>query len=85
MVCMVLAVDDAVRVHVLKWDGTVSSLTNCSWALAAHAPKLGVGMCLEDVLELFMYKLPPHIHSYLPWPTESTCIVALLVLCFLAQ
>ena len=55
MVCMVLALDDAVRVHVLKWDGTVSSLTNRSWALAAHAPKLEVGMCLEDVLELFMY------------------------------
>ena len=54
MVCIVLAVDDAVRVHVLKWDGTVSSLTNRSWALAAHAPKLEVGMCLEDVLDLFL-------------------------------
>ena len=54
MVCIVLAVDDAVRVHVLKWDSTVSSLTNRSWALAAHAPKLEVGMCLEDVLDLFL-------------------------------
>ena len=37
------------------------------------------------IVYVFPCKLPSHIHSYLPWPTESTCIVALLVLCFLAQ